>query len=85
MREGFIPCHAPGCSNPEAAVRETPAGTLAYSCHRCQFSGFAKKGTKSYAAILAMIDAPTDPAPVAQAKPTPPTTKQRAGFDLAQL
>ena len=91
MREGFIACHAPGCENPEAAVTETPTGTLSITCHRCRISSFAKKGTKAHAAILGLIDpdgtagapAPAAAAPAAAQPSTP--TKKRLAFDLSQL
>lgn len=44
-RIGWTVCGC--CGNPEASVSETKTGTLSITCHRCEFSAFAKPRTKA--------------------------------------
>ena len=99
MSEGFIACHAPGCSNQEAAVTQTKTGTFYISCHRCKLSSYAKAGSKAHASIKALIDpapapaaapaAPTSSMPTQtkpeSVKPAPVPAKKKQVFDLSQL
>lgn len=96
-RIGFTQCGC--CGNPEASISRTGTGTLSVTCHRCEYSGFAKVGTKAHrltmAAMTADDDAPADPAP--QAKPPkapkaappaadpPPPKKSSSVFSLGDL
>jgi len=63
-RIGWTKCGC--CGNTEASISRTGTGTLSLSCHKCQFSGFAKAGTKAHRLILADMtpDDDADPAPV---------------------
>lgn len=98
-RIGFTACGC--CGNPEASISKTATGTLSLTCHRCEFSGFAKVGTKAHRLTTAAMTIDDDetgaPAPVID--PTPakapkapkaptPTTPPRAArsvFELADL
>ena len=76
-RIGWTKCGT--CGNTEAAVSETGTGTLNISCHKCQFSGYAKKGTKAERLIRAAMSPDEDagapaPAPAAPA-PAPKAPK----------
>lgn len=68
-------------------MSRTTTGTLSVTCHRCEYSGFAKVGTKSHRLTLAAMTpdedadegqapaakpAKTAKAPKAAAEPTPP-------------
>lgn len=70
-RIGGITCPV-GCGNPDASVSENATGTLSLKCHRCEFSGFATKGTKAARTIRAGLtlddDAAPAPAPAAATK-----------------
>lgn len=75
-RIGWVPCGV--CGNPEASLSENPTGTLSVQCHKCQFSGFGKAGTKA-ARILRASMKPDDDAPtVAAPKSTPPAAPKAA-------
>ena len=55
-------------------LRRNPAGTVTVNCSAadgCDFSGFAKKGTKAAGLLTAHLPAPA-PAPGAPAAPPPP-------------
>lgn len=97
-RIGWTKCGT--CGNTEAAVSETGTGTLNISCHKCQFSGYAKKGTKAERMIRAAMtpddDAAPAPVPVPASKtaratpptpPAPPPANKPANsvFSLASL
>lgn len=93
-RIGWTACGV--CGNTEAAVSENATGTLSLSCHKCQFSGYAKPGTKAARQIRAAMTPDDDAAsPTARAHPPeipahaiPAPPKKRAAnsaFDLANL
>lgn len=91
-RVGSIPCPAPGCDNADATVSETAAGTLNVSCHRCQFSGYGKAGTKAKRLIEAAMTRDSDAAPPAPATtpapvaPSPsPAPKRASAFSIGDL
>jgi hypothetical protein len=81
-RIGWTKCGC--CGNTEASISRTGTGTLSLSCHKCQFSGFAKAGTKAHRLILADMtpdeDAAPDPAPAA-VKVQPKTAKPAPAAD----
>jgi len=89
-RIGWVACGV--CGNPEASVTENATGTLSVSCHKCQFSGYGKAGSKAARTIRGNLtpddDAPTAPAPIQAApvdapKPkTAPKAKPSNLFDL---
>lgn len=86
-RIGWVACGV--CGNPESSVSENAAGTLSVSCHRCQFSAYAKAGTKAARSIRdkmtpeangevkKTLPEPEPKTPVPAAKP--------AGFSLESL
>lgn len=79
-RVGSIACPAPGCGNQDATVSQTAGGTLNIACHRCQFSGYGKAGTKAKRLIESSMTPDADaeaPAP-APAPKSPPTKKGAA-------
>ena len=41
------------CGYDDATVSKTATGTLSLNCHRCEFSGFAKTGTKAHRLVSA--------------------------------
>lgn len=98
-RIGFTACGC--CGNPEASISRTATGTLSLTCHRCEFSGFAKVGTKAHrltnaamtmdeddaAASMPISEPQTAKAPkAAKAPPTPtPPRAARSVFQLADL
>lgn len=67
-RIGWVPCGV--CGNPEASLSENPTGTLSVQCHKCQFSGFGKAGTKAARTLRAQMT-PDDDAPAAPPPPKP--------------
>lgn len=73
-RIGWVPCGV--CGNPEASLSENPTGTLSVQCHRCQFSGFAKAGTKAARTLRGQMKPDDEPAapPPAKPKTTPAST-----------
>lgn len=73
-RVGWTKCGV--CGNPESSVTENSAGTLSLACHKCQFSGYAKAGTKAARLVRAAMtpDEETDSGPT-RAKPEPPMQK----------
>lgn len=95
-RIGHVPCACPGCANPEASVSRTATGTLSVSCHRCEYSGFAKMGTKAHRLTLAAMtpDEDADEGTATAAKPpkasappaaAPEPKKRNSVFDLGDL
>lgn len=82
-RIGYTTCKT--CGNPEASVSETATGTLSVSCHRCELSSYAKKGSKAARLIRADLrpddDAPA-PAGIADAAAPPPAPAEKSGFNL---
>jgi len=90
-RIGWVSCGV--CGNPEASVSENTAGTLSVSCHKCQYSGYAKAGTKAARTIRAALksDDDTPPAaphaapPKAEPKPAPPSRPKNSIFDLGTV
>ncbi len=96
-RIGHTKCGLCGCA--DASVSETATGTLSLSCHRCEFSGYAKSGTRSARLIRAAMvvddDAPepaTAPAPAvkpiktALGRPAPvPAIQSNNPFSLGAL
>ena len=95
-RIGYVACGCTGCTNTEAAVSETAAGTLSVVCHRCEFSSYAKPGTKAARLIRsAMVIEDEAPAPSpAQIKtkasapapaPTAPVKRVNSAFSLGNL
>lgn len=52
-RIGWTVCGC--CGNPEASVSETKTGTLSITCHRCEFSAFAKPRTKAQRLVAAQM------------------------------
>lgn len=90
-RIGWTRCGC--CGQPEAAVSETDKGTLSITCHKCQFSGFAKAGTKAKRLTLAELIPEADedasppkgtaqagPAPAPQEPPKTPPAAKPAGL-----
>jgi DNA-directed RNA polymerase subunit RPC12/RpoP len=81
-RIGWTKCGC--CGNPEAAVNQTDKGTLSITCHKCQFSAFAKPGTKAKRLIQAALVADPDdeatakPQPTEPAPPAPPAAATKA-------
>jgi hypothetical protein len=54
-------------------MSENPTGTLSVQCHKCQFSGYAKAGTKAARTLRASMKPDDDaPAVVPAAKAPPP-------------
>ena len=93
-RIGWVECGV--CGNPEAALSKNEHGTVTLRCHRCEFSGFAKAGTKSARDLQARMkpdaDAAPEPKPAkpAKAAPTPEPTPQprrvpNSAFALGEL
>lgn len=79
-RIGWIACGTPGCGNPEASVSETAAGTIAFGCHKCQASGYAKAGSKAARLFRQHMtpDADAEPAPKPEPAPAPaPADKKK--------
>ena len=70
-RIGYTKCGC--CGQPEAAVAETGTGTLSVTCHRCQFSGYAKPGTRA-ARLIREAMTPDDDAPAPTPAPAPAAT-----------
>lgn len=86
-RIGWVACGV--CGNPESSVSENAAGTLSVSCHRCQFSGYAKAGTKGARTIRDQMTPDEDKEvkktlPEPEHKSTAPAAKP-AGFSLESL
>lgn len=80
------------CGNPEAAISRNDHGTVTVRCHRCEFSGYAKGGTKAARHILAGMTpdaeggAPAaDPAPAGDPPKAKPARAPAQPFDLSQL
>lgn len=73
-----------GCGNPDASVSENATGTLSVKCHRCEFSGFASKGTKAARTIRAKMLADDDGAPPDRIEPpaTAPAARKGSGLVL---
>ena len=69
-RAGHTTC--PLCGTAEIAVTRTGAGTLNIKCHRCEFSGYGKPGSRA-ARLIADKMTPDDDAPAALAAPAPKT------------
>lgn len=96
-RIGYTSCGC--CGNPEASISRTATGTLSLTCHRCEFSGFAKVGTKAHRLTTAAMTPDEDetgaPAPVsdpppaktpkAPKPPTPTPTPPRAARSVFDL
>jgi hypothetical protein len=89
-RIGYTACGC--CGQPEAAVTETNAGTLSLTCHKCQFSAYAKPGTKASRLIRERMtpdeDAQAPDAPAATptpAAPAPKTKPARTAFTFQNL
>lgn len=93
-RAGHTTC--PLCGTAEIAVTRTGAGTLNIKCHRCEFSGYGKPGSRAARLIAEKMtpddDAPATPAtatkeePTAPTKATPPTQKRTASaFAIGNL
>ena len=59
-------------------MSETGAGTLNVACHKCQFSGYAKPGTKAARLIRAALrpDEDAAPAPAPEPAPAPPPARK---------
>lgn len=83
-RVGSRPC--PLCGS-GLVIRRNPAGTVTMSCSGatgCDFSGFAKKGTKAAQLLTAGLADPAAPAPApapAKAAPAP----NSSAFNLGKL
>ena len=77
------------CGNPEASITKNASETISVRCHRCEYSGFAKAGTKAARAILAQMT-PDQDAPAADSAPLAATVllrlvaRARLDADLAQ-
>jgi hypothetical protein len=93
-RIGFTQCGC--CGNPEAAVSRTATGTLSITCHKCEFSGFAKNGTRAHRLVTAALtlddDAQESAPPKGEEKQPPKETVQEPkpaqrskGFSLDDL
>ena len=92
-RIGWVACSV--CGNPESSVTENATGTLSVSCHKCQFSGYAKPGSKAARLIRAAMKPDEDataPAPLATTSAAdPPKPKPaakpaaRAAFSLGDV
>ena len=91
-RIGWVACGL--CGNPESSVSENAAGTLSVSCHKCQYSGYAKAGSKAARLVRAAMQADEDavqtkPAPIRPAADEPPPKVQpktaNSVFSLANL
>jgi hypothetical protein len=88
-RIGWVSCGV--CGNPESSVSQNATETLSVQCHKCQFSGFAKAGTKGARLIRANLKTDDDqPAPVAPAaaatpKQAPAKKTANSAFDMANL
>lgn len=52
-RIGWTVCGC--CGNPESSVSETKTGTLSITCHRCEFSAFAKPRTKAHKLVSSQM------------------------------
>lgn len=71
-RIGWTTCGV--CANPEASVSENAAGTLSVACHKCQFSGYAKSGSRAARKIREKLEPDEDEkssAPTQKSKPEP--------------
>ncbi len=80
-RIGWTRCGC--CGQPEAAVSKTDKGTLSITCHKCQFSAFAKPGTKAKRLIEAAMtpdDEGTETPPKGDNQPAPSAPPARQGF-----
>lgn len=75
-RIGYVPCGC--CAQPEAAVAETNAGTLSITCHKCQFSAYAKPGSKAARLIRERLTPDDDAPPAPEQTPTPAPPKTKA-------
>jgi hypothetical protein len=83
------------CGYEDATVSKTATGTLSLNCHRCEFSGFAKSGTKAHRLVSAgttldpEYEDPADQVPKpAQTTPAGKPAKPKVPnsvFDLASL
>ena len=88
------------CGYEDATVSKTATGTLSLNCHRCEFSGFAKSGTKAHRLVNAgttldpdyedpadQVPKPADPAPADKVPPTKPAKPKvpNSVFSLASL
>lgn len=90
-RIGWVACGV--CGNPESSVTENAAGTLSVSCHKCQFSGYGKAGTKAARIIRGNMTPDEDaPAPAKPKTPDPdpapantPKPAKRGFFDMGSL
>lgn len=84
-RIGYTTCGL--CGNSEATVSETATGTLSINCHKCEMSGYAKKGSKAARLIRSNLRADDD-AESASSSPAAdpaPVTKPETGFRIGSL
>lgn len=90
---GRIPCRGLNCGH-TVVVKQNEAGTITFACEECDLSSFAKRGTKAYTEVMALLqpapDArPTGAPPGGDPKapvPTPPAPpKKVTPFDLQGL
>lgn len=85
-RIGWVACGL--CGNPESSVSENAAGTLSVSCHKCQYSGYAKAGSKAARLVRSSMTADDDAtiAPAADPAPTKAQPKKANSiFSLGDL
>lgn len=96
-RVGSVRCNLCGCQ--DAPVDKTATGTLSVKCHKCEFSGFAKPGTRAHRLISQAMTPDDDdgtPAPAAPKPPKPPKlppelpgnaipAPPKAGFSLGAI
>ena len=73
-RIGWTRCGC--CGQPEAAVTETDKGTLSITCHKCQFSAYAKAGTKAKRLIQAGMTLDDEDAPKGKPETSPKVEHQ---------
>ena len=93
-RIGWAKCPIQTCGNTEASLSRNDHGTVTLRCHRCEFSGYAKAGTKAARDLLAGMKPDAEggapaaaAAPGATAEPAPakPARAPRQPFNLSQL
>lgn len=80
VRIGWVACSV--CGQPEASVTENATGTLSVSCHKCQFSGYAKSGTKAARLIREKLRPDEDAVPKTANDPKTAPAKKRGFFEL---
>lgn len=73
-RAGHTTC--PLCGAAEIAVTRTGAGTLNLKCHKCEFTGYAKPGTRASRLMAAVMVVDSDEPDAQEPKSTEKRTPQ---------